>query len=1256
MTAPTKRAVIKSFRLFDFHVQDVAVDENRRRFTIQMFGINERGETVSFIIEDFKPFFYIHVAASTWGGYEVDCVEREFRKRASSARCEICRARKLYGFSAGALDTFIKCTVGSMSDFRRLTALWYKYNAAGKRIDVPYSFHNTPLKLYETKIPPLLRYFHIHNLSPSGWVAARVSSMTRPSQPTTTCKYEFITSQQWITPLPDKETLVPFKICSFDIEASSSHGDFPVPKKTYKRLANQLADVVDQGETAVARAIARAFDPAADNEDRVYPKEPLPTRAEIDVRIQRLLQHKTTDPVEQKQVLTIETQFLKMRMRDEDDSSDCDSEPPQRPAAAAAADTNIIEYWKHLAREARVFDINRLLTHYFPELEGDQVTFIGSTFLLYGNPLPYRNHCLVVGTCNPLPDMDIQTCATESEMLLAWSQLIQSENPDIIIGYNIFGFDYEFMYCRAQENNIENEVFSPLSRLLSSADEETAEAVELKQTKIQLASGEYELNYPATEGRLQIDLYTYFRREFNLASYKLDFVASEYINDTITRVEHTDHQTLLYTNNITGLQLHDYIHIELVQFSNDYLCDGAKFEVQTICPAAHGCALGIARLDAAAAAQLDAAQSTKTIKWGLAKDDVSPQDIFRLSRGSATDRSRVAKYCIQDCNIVHHLMRKIDLLVGFTEMSRICSVPMSFLVFRGQGIKLTSFLAKKCREKNTLMPDLPTADAAAEGDDDGYEGAIVLAPKCGIYLNNPVACLDYSSLYPSNMISQNFSHDSKVWAREYDLDGRFINAGDPEAASLHDNIPGIEYVDVVFDTFKYVRKTPKGKAVKVKCGHRHVRWAQTTPAGILPSILMELLQARKATRKCAEKETDAFMKNILDKRQNAYKITANSLYGQCGSKTSTFYEKDIAASTTAVGRKMITYARRMIEELYKARLCTTTTGEQVETHAEYIYGDTDSVFFTFHLQDPTTHDKIVGKRALAITIDLAQQAARLCTMFLKPPMELSYEKTQMPFILLSKKRYVSMLYETNPNKGKLKFMGLSLKRRDACDYLKDVYGGLLSLLMSPVEDKAAIIQKCIAFLKSALNDLIEGHVPLHKLTLTKALRSYYKKPETIGHKVLADRIRERDPGNAPKSGDRIQFAFIRNEQNPRALVGDRIETLPYITSRRLPLDYDYYITNQLMKPLQQLLGLALEDILVLVYKRETAARRFQKQMAQLLKECAGDLELFMKQREKETAKEIKKLVFDEFLVKIHQKSHKMRPIEDFYRPAAAAGT
>jgi DNA polymerase elongation subunit (family B) len=112
---------------------------------------------------------------------------------------------------------------------------------------------------------------------------------------------------------------------------------------------------------------------------------------------------------------------------------------------------------------------------------------------------------------------------------------------------------------------------------------------------------------------------------------------------------------------------------------------------------------------------------------------------------------------------------------------------------------------------------------------------------------------------------------------------------------------------------------------------------------------------------------------------------------------------------------------------------------------EIIVHNTDSVFFTFNLKSPKG-ENIRGKDALEITIEIAQDVAKLCTRYLKPPMELTYEKTLMPFILLSKKRYVGMLFEDEAKgDGKLKYMGLSIKRRDSCDYLKEIYGRILNI-------------------------------------------------------------------------------------------------------------------------------------------------------------------------------------------------------------------
>jgi DNA polymerase elongation subunit (family B) len=1304
--------VTKSFRLLDFHIFDENPEklsdsdsdstDGRRykprqddlQFIIQMFGVDETGDTCCLFIQDYQPFFYVKVGKS-WTHHNVMVLLDEIRKKIdrrfadSIMEAELVEYQKLYGFCAGNKDKFVKFVFKNTIVMNKVKNLWFQYtkneaNPDDYRKRVNLVSQGVTLELYESNIPPLLRYFHINNISPSGWVSIQKNRVLKPSIKTTTCTYEYICNIENIKPEPNKETRVPYKICSFDIEASSSHGDFPLPIKTYKRLATNIVDsflkqdsiqTIDKnkGKLLLQKIILTAFEyDKFDDIDIVYPKTK-PTKDECKRMIKELLEQ-TVETVEKNKskLLTIEGIFEEIKelqmqagTGDSDEAVENTDDTPgysykkKEKKTDVAKGTTIIDILlnSHYDRDEKIQLVNMLLTpndednQIFPQLEGDKVTFIGSTFMRYGEEETYMNHCLVLGSCDPVDGAVIKTVDTENDLLVKWTELIQKENPDIIIGYNIFGFDYEFMFRRAQENNCEEE-FLLLSRKngeLSATYNKENELV-IENTKLKIASGEYDLRFFKMTGRLQIDMYAYFRRDFNLSSYKLDDVAGQFISDDVKKFVHSYHTihgdvTELYSQNLTGLHIGDFIHIELTGFTADYYKDGKKFKVldiernrivtENIKGKEVTNTYNVIMIEGH-----EEFDKTKSIKWGTAKDDVTPQDIFRLANGDAKDRAVVAKYCIQDCNLVHHLMNKIDVITGYVEMSKICSVPISFLVFRGQGIKLTSYVAKKCREKNTLMPDVEKGTG-----DDGYEGAIVLPPKCSMYMDNPVACVDYSSLYPSSMISQNLSHDSKVWTKEYDLNGNLMKETgerDKKGNYIYDNLPDYEYIDLEFDTFGYKRKTPTSRAEKTKVGKMICRWAQfpDNKKGIMPSILEELLKARSDTRKMIKTEKDPFMQNILDKRQLGYKVTANSLYGQCGSRTSTFYERDVAASTTATGRMMIIYAKRIIEEVYGDREYVMQSGRIVLTNAEYIYGDTDSVFFTFNLKDPVTGKKIRGKDALELTIEIAQDAAKLCTQWLKPPMELSYEKTLMPFILLSKKRYVGMLYEEDPNKGKMKYMGLSLKRRDSCDYLKDVYGGILNILM-----KENNIKKSMEFLEQSLNDLVEGKVPMDKLTITKALRSDYKNPNQIGHKVLADRIGKRDPGNKPKPGDRMKFVFIVNNER-KALMGDKIETPEFIVENKLPIDYAHYITNQLMKPLQQLFGLALEQIWELKNKI-TAINAYKKDVLKIQKDYP-DMEDFMKKKEKYCSDKIKTMLFDSVLDKIYNEKHKIQTLTKFF--------
>jgi DNA polymerase elongation subunit (family B) len=155
-------------------------------------------------------------------------------------------------------------------------------------------------------------------------------------------------------------------------------------------------------------------------------------------------------------------------------------------------------------------------------------------------------------------------------------------------------------------------------------------------------------------------------------------------------------------------------------------------------------------------------------------------------------------------------------------------------------------------------------------------------------------------------------------------------------------------------------------------------------------------------------------------------------------------------------------------------------------------------------------------------------------------------------------------------------MGIVMKRRDNAPIVKYVYGNVVDKILNAT-DVDSSIKEASRFVQTASKTLLEGKFPLSKLTITKSLRANYADPSRIAHKVLADRIGERDPGNKPSTSDRIPFVYISHGAGPvPKLQGDRIELPSYIKEKGLTPDYAFYITNQIAKPVAQVFGLAIE--------------------------------------------------------------------------------
>jgi hypothetical protein len=163
-------------------------------------------------------------------------------------------------------------------------------------------------------------------------------------------------------------------------------------------------------------------------------------------------------------------------------------------------------------------------------------------------------------------------------------------------------------------------------------------------------------------------------------------------------------------------------------------------------------------------------------------------------------------------------------------------------------------------------------------------------------------------------------------------------------------------------------------------------------------------------------------------------------------------------------------------------------------------------------------------------------------------------------------------------------MGIATKRRDYAGLVKVIYGGALRILLTDKD-----IPKALKFVEEKLFELVDGKMSLNHLTMSKSLRAEYKMANPPAHKILAERIKQRDPGNAPASGERVQFIYVMPQPGQVAakLQGDRVETPSYIRSKGLKPDYRFYIEHQLMNPIVQLFSLVAEKIPGVVQPKST---------------------------------------------------------------------
>jgi DNA polymerase elongation subunit (family B) len=487
-------------------------------------------------------------------------------------------------------------------------------------------------------------------------------------------------------------------------------------------------------------------------------------------------------------------------------------------------------------------------------------------------------------------------------MIHAWFQWMNKKNPDILLGYNIFGFDEAYLWHRAEELKLLQGA-SPLhefTRLFELSGEMKLEEKFLSSS----AMGDNRMYIWSAHGRLQVDMFHSVKRNHVLPSYKLDEVAKHFLSGAL-KTHHYDPSTSTLTLHVGGAFQDVRVGRAISLLDETGETVSPKLIVHSVQGGVLTCVLPLEQ------EALD--EMEDATKWVIVKDDVSPQDIFRLHRESAEGRAIVGKYCLQDCDLVIELYKKLETFNNAMSMANVCSVPVTYIFTRGQGIKIESLMFKACRERDILIPVLtiPTS-----GSDDSYEGAIVLDPQPGFYVTSPVGVCDFASLYPSTIVSENISHDSLLWIKDFTDEGILIKH--QWGSDAYEDCAGYAYTDIEYDIWRSDPTDSRKQPRKMKCGRRICRFAQPLDGtkSTLPQITTWLLSARSAKKKEMKAEKDPERYALLDAEQLAYKLTGNSLYGQLGSGTFKIRLQALAASVTAYGRKQILFAKAAIERFY----------------------------------------------------------------------------------------------------------------------------------------------------------------------------------------------------------------------------------------------------------------------------------------------------------------------------------------------------
>ncbi|NBO09487.1 MAG: hypothetical protein EBV30_09130, partial [Actinobacteria bacterium] len=338
---------------------------SNREMIIHLFGTYANGDPVRVEVTGFRPFLFVALPESecltpTKESYTRNKIQDLICNKTQASNqgkyhFELVRKQKLIGYTGGKLFPFLKISVPSLGMFYDLRKILLDANQKPKlRLQ-------QVLEVYESNIDPMLRFFHLRDIQPCGWIS--VNGFDTDSG--LTALWENVSPSA----APAGVVTAPFKHAFWDIECYSHDKEFPMAQQGYRRVAKQLARLPEAG--LVPAALKEGF--AA-----------LVSKAQSTIKIPPL-----------KKAVPLAKEIAKR-------------------VDSAHMLESLAEIWaKGGSKEAALTELLDKNLGGIAPIAGDPIIQIG-TVAVSGSVV--TKHIFVLGGCSPIPGAEVLTFDTESEL------------------------------------------------------------------------------------------------------------------------------------------------------------------------------------------------------------------------------------------------------------------------------------------------------------------------------------------------------------------------------------------------------------------------------------------------------------------------------------------------------------------------------------------------------------------------------------------------------------------------------------------------------------------------------------------------------------------------------------------------------------------------------------------------------------------------------------------------------------------------